>query len=523
MWIKTPKGIHHEPWIFFILGKAHFNLGIDVRLQIRHKLFFTLLLSSLVVAAGLFFFLQWSFDRGFLNYVKSQEIEQIKRLASQLTAYYAEHDNWKFMENNHPLWISTVTDNDPFSRRLQSGGPMPATAPGGAWDRPPSPERPEPGVHPFPPPDGGRIVGPRVTLFNRDKEWVIGAPPDRAGDTSMHPLEYNGIIIGYLGIKPLQELSYSGDLLFVEEQKESFVLVTLIMVVFSLLLAFPLTNHLLRPIKALTVGTNRLIAGVFKTRIPVASGDELGRLSEHFNILAMTLEKNEEARRQWVADISHELRTPLTVLRGEVEAILDGVRKLEPKNIEGLHGEILHLQRLVGDLYELSMSDIGALNYKRTDLNPIGILEGALEMYEPRFSAKGLAILPDLPGDFDSSILGDPDRLQQLFTNLLENSLRYTDTPGRLEIRIVETTEGIQVTFQDSSPGVGETQLPRLFERLYRLDSSRNRKSGGAGLGLAICKNIVEAHQGTIEAHHSPLGGLKITIDLPSRHDKVFS
>jgi len=487
-----------------------------VRLQIRHKLFFTLLLSSVAVATGLLFFLQWSFDRGFLNYVKSQELEQIQRLAVQLTEHYAEHKNWKFMENNDHLWMRTVTANDPFFRRLHNGDNKPALPQDGEGKRLPDPsDRPERALHPILPPDGGRIFGPRIALFDSDKKWVVGGPPGQTGIFSMHPFEYKGIIIGYLGLMPLQELSYSGDLLFVEQQKESFVLVTLIMVVFSLLLAYPLTSHLLRPIKALSAGTDRLIAGAFKTRIVVASGDELGRLSEHFNILAMTLEKNEEARRQWVADISHELRTPLAVLRGEVEAMQDGVRKLEPKNIEGLHGEILHLERLVGDLYELSMSDIGALNYKRTAVSPIGILQGALEMYEPRFTAKGLAILPDMLSDFDSSMSGDPDRLQQLFTNLLENSLRYTDAPGRLEIRIAETKERMHITFQDSKPGVGETQLPKLFDRLFRLDSSRNRRSGGAGLGLAICKNIVEAHQGSIEAQQSPLGGLKITIDLP--------
>ncbi|SHO49931.1 ATP-binding protein [Desulfopila aestuarii] len=514
--MQTPKGIHHRPWIFLFLGKTHLNLGIDVRLQIRHKLFLTLLITSVAVAAVLFFFLQWSFDRGFLNYVKNQEIEQIQRLASKLTLYYAEHENWKFMENNHKLWVRTVTESDPLSRRLHNSGPVRALpAIGKEKGAPDRRMRPESSLHPAPPPNDGKIFGPRVALFDSNKKWMIGGPPGGVDNFVMHPFQYKGNIIGYLGLMPLQELSDSGDLRFVEQQKESFVLVTLIMVVFSLLLAYPLTSHLLRPIKALSAGTDKLIAGVFKTRIGVSSGDELGRLSEHFNILAMTLEKNEEARRQWVADISHELRTPLAVLRGEVEAMQDGVRKLEPKNIEGLHGEILHLERLVGDLYELSMSDIGALNYKRTDLNPLGILQGTLEMFETRFSNKGLVILPYLLSDFDRSMLGDPDRLQQLFTNLLENSLRYTDAPGRLEIRMVATKEGIQITFEDSKPGVGDKQLPKLFDRLYRLDSSRNRKSGGAGLGLAICKNIAEAHQGSIAAYPSPLGGLKITIDLP--------
>lgn len=488
-----------------------------MRLKIRHKLFFTLLLTSVVVATGLYFFLQWSFDRGFLNYVRSQEKEQLDRLASLLTDSYEQHGSWRFLEGNFPLWMSLVAGADPFLRRLHSEGLQP----------------PEPRMPPLPPRDQGsfdrspppprelRIMGPRVILFDRNKNRIIGGPGGPGGpmggteNVFMQPFLYKGDIVGYLGLVPLMELSYAGDLLFVEQQKESFTLVTLIMVVCSLLLAYPLTSHLLRPIKALTAGTNTLIAGAFRTRISVSSGDELGRLSEHFNILAMTLEKNEQARRQWVADISHELRTPLAVLRGEVEAMQDGIRKPEPRALDGLHGEIMHLERLVNDLYELSMSDIGALNYRKTMVDPIGILQGALEGYEQRFAGKHMGLQAEFALGCGCTLLGDPDRLQQLFINLLENSLRYTDEPGKLKVLAETCREELKITFQDSGPGVSEEQLPRLFDRFYRTDISRNRQRGGAGLGLSICRNIVEAHQGTIKAHHSPEGGLQIVITLP--------
>ena len=160
------------------------------------------------------------------------------------------------------------------------------------------------------------------------------------------------------------------DLLFVEQQTKSFGIIAIIMLGISILLTFPITIHLLRPIKNLTQGTRDLIGGKYATRIPVVAKDELGLLSKDFNILAMTLDKNETARRQWIADISHELRTPLAVLRGEVEALQDGIREITSENIEPVHGEILHLQRLVNDLYELTMSDIGALTYKKVPMDP---------------------------------------------------------------------------------------------------------------------------------------------------------
>lgn len=470
-----------------------------MKLKIQHKLFFTLLLTSTVVATGLFLFLQWSFDRGFLNYVKSQELIQLDQLAEQLASYYAEQNDWQFIAENDPLWLR-------IHRELFSPSP-------GGGPPPPHHKREQ-----FsPPPRDRRGIGPRIVLYNADKQWVVGGPAGHKGNLSLRPISHQNTVIGYLGLIPVTELSYSGDLLFVEQQTEMFGLVTLIMVAVSMLLTFPVTYHLLRPIKELSTGTRKLIGGQFKTRIPVSTGDELGRLSADFNMLAMTLEKNEKARQQWVADISHELRTPLSVLRGEVEALQDGIRKPGPQALDPIHYEIMHLERLVNDLYELTMSDIGALTYKKIEVDPVGILKESLELFENRLNDKGLVLGTTIPADFPHFFLADPDRLQQLFTNILENSLRYTDAPGKLEVSVKSDKESITIYFQDSAPGVEPAQLPKLFDRLFRVDPSRNRAKRGAGLGLAICKNIVEAHQGTISAHNSPHGGLAFKINFPLR------
>ncbi len=479
-----------------------------MKIRIRHKLFATLLLTSVIVAVGLFFFLQWNFDRGFLNYVKSQELEQLDRLGMQLIGYYSKNGSWQFIAQNHPLWQKIHRDTSPISEVDERSGHevrngFPADLP-----------LPPPGMLP---PRAPRDLGPRIVLFDADRKWVIGGPPDdtRRNNLTMRPITVAGNLIGYLGLIPFKELSHSGDLLFVEQQTESFVLITIVMVGLSLLLTFPVTIHLLRPINSLTEGTRQLIAGQLKTRISVTTGDELGRLSDDFNILAMTLEKNEKNRRLWVADISHELRTPLAVLRGEIEAVQDGIRQPDPETMAALHGEIIHLERMVNDLYELSMSDIGALNYKRVEVDPAGILAGTIELFEQRVGQKGLELITDLDMDDSCSLLGDPDRLHQLFTNLLENSLRYTDSPGKIVVKVEVDKGMVCICIQDSSPGVSPGQLPKLFDRLYRGEGSRNRATGGAGLGLAICKNIVDAHQGRIEADSSPLGGVMVKIQLP--------
>ncbi len=501
------RGAPYSSALYFEEG-IKLNKRTSVKIRIRHKLFATLLLTSVIVAVGIFFFLQWSFDRGFLNYVKSQELEQLDRLAVQLTGYYSQNGSWQFIAQNHPLWHKIHRDTSPLPQAEERGGREVEEAV--PMHRPPLP-------HDLLPPRAPRDLGPRIVLFDVEKNWIIGGPPDgtERSNLTMRPITYKGKAIGYLGWIPFTELSHSGDLLFVEQQTESFVLITIVMVGLSLLLTFPVTIHLLRPINSLIEGTRQLIAGHFKTRISVTTGDELGRLSDDFNILAMTLEKNEKNRQRWVADISHELRTPLAVLRGEIEAVQDGIRQPEPDTMAALHGEIIHLERMVNDLYELSMSDIGALNYKRVEVNPAGILAGTIELFEQRVSQKGLELITELESDDSCSLLGDPDRLHQLFTNLLENSLRYTDAPGKIAIKVELEKNMVSIHFQDSSPGVSPAQLPRLFDRLYRGEGSRNRATGGAGLGLAICKNIVDAHQGHIEADSSSLGGVLVKIQLP--------
>ena len=471
-----------------------------MKLRIRHKLFLSTLLASTIMAGGLFFFLQWSFDRGFIRYVNNQELAQLNAMADKLPEYYSLEHGWNELRHNHRLWIHIQRDiffniiRESIDKEHFAGPPR---------QPPPSPMGPD-------------RLGKRIVLLDAAKQRVIGGPPELMPELTTIPIVSEKTTIGYLGLLPVSKISAAGDLLFIQQQKESFALVALMMLGISILLTFPVTVHLLRPINHLSEGTRKLIGGKFVTRIPVTSGDELGQLSERFNILAMTLEKNEKARQRWIADISHELRTPLAVLRGEMEALLDGVRKTGPETLEPLHGEVLHMQRLVNDLYELSMSDIGALTYRKVPVAPLGILDGTVELLEKRYAEKGLELRFELPEGTPRSLLGDPDRLQQLFTNLLENSLRYTDSPGMLEILTAESEEGITISFQDTAPGVTTDQLPLLFDRLYRTDPSRHRANMGAGLGLAICTNIVEAHQGKISSYASPHGGLGIKIELPA-------
>ncbi len=243
--------------------------------------------------------------------------------------------------------------------------------------------------------------------------------------------------------------------------------------------------------------------------------DEVGQLARDFNQLAFALERNERMRREFMASISHELRTPLAVLRGELEALEDGVRALDAMSLRSLQQEVGLLNKLVADLYELSLADVGALTYRKSPVDLIELLQLSLAGAAGRCRERGLSLEMTVP-ERTRPVLADAGRLQQLFGNLLENSLRYTDSGGRLRIEVVQDGAGIGVDWMDSGPGVPDAELSRLFERFYRAEASRRRASGGSGLGLAICRSIAEAHGGTLEARRSPLGGLWLHLQLPT-------
>jgi two-component system sensor histidine kinase BaeS len=268
-------------------------------------------------------------------------------------------------------------------------------------------------------------------------------------------------------------------------------------------------------LQRVTQGARRLAAGDFSARV-TAGGGEIGALAHDFNRLALALEQASQARRQWIADISHELRTPLAILRGEIHALEDGIRPYTPAAIASLRVETERLGALIDDLYQLALADVGALAYRFEPLDLGELLREAAAAHAALLRERGLDLQLQLP-DEAMPIDGDAQRLSQLWSNLFANAARYSDPGGRVRVQAQRLPKSWTIHVDDTPPGVAQADLPRLFERLFRGDASRSRSrsGGGAGLGLAICKSIVTAHAGSIEAAPSPLGGLRISVYLP--------
>jgi two-component system sensor histidine kinase BaeS len=476
-----------------------------MQFSITYKLLLSFFIATTVAVGSMLVLMKWSFDRGFLQYVNTVEKEAQNILLETLVEEYRIQGNWDFLRDNHRRWselvFSSFMTTPTVKGRMTREGMSTDLRPRSDVDQDKSPRR--------------RFrYEPRTILLDKDRSVIAGYV--RNINTFVQiPIKSGNDTVGYLGIFPVTGLYDMHDLRFTREQGRAFSMIALVVVVILTLITLPLSRHLVKPIKSITAATRELASGKYDVRIADDYNDELGLLTRDFNILAKTLEKNESARRQWIADISHELRTPLSILRGEIESIQDGIREPTPERMASLHSEVLNLSRLINDLYELSLSDIGALSYHKKSTNMVNVLESAIKSMEEDFAEAGIRLDKQLGPHNKIRIFADVERLRQLFTNLLTNSLRYTDCGGELHIVIKTGMNKVIIDFLDSAPGVSDVDLPRLFERLYRIDPSRNRQHGGAGLGLSICRNIVDAHEGVITARASPLGGLWISIELP--------
>lgn len=494
-----------------------------IRLTIHRKVFLATL--ALVAATALLLVLatRWNLEQGFARYSAAVEIARLGWLVDKVERAYAERGGWEFLQEDPQAWRrlqrpSNRGEQGPPGGALEPGAPRPPPPPPRDW-APEQADNPPPRFRPPPPPRPGQApandpfnIAPRLALFDAAGRQLAGH--GREADAS-RPILHQGQVVGQLTLQAAPASASILDTGFLASQTRNLLLSGLIALVLALLAAWWLVRHLLAPVKDLTSGARAIAGGCLTARIPVRRADELGELAADFNAMAEQLARAEEARRAWVADTSHELRTPLAVLRAEIEALQDGVRQPDEATLARLHRQVLQLAKLVDDLR--STLDGNAMDSRLVlaPLQPLALLNETVGAFRSRYAAAGLRIKWAAPKDGGWTLDGDGDRLRQVFVNLLENTLRYTAEGGSLRIAAGVKGARLCLAFDDSVPAPPRDALPRLFDRFYRAEPSRNREHGGSGLGLSICKAIIEAHGGNITAGLSDLGGLAIRIELP--------
>ncbi len=473
-----------------------------MKLNVTQRVFVAILAANALIVLCMFLIMQWSMDRGFLRYVNQVEQNRMERLATRLGRAYETAGSW------HSLLDTPGAISRCIGETVMEDPPPPP--------RDTKQELAPPDGHP----PGHRFfrMERRIVILDATRTLLYGTN-NPAEMNNFRPITGNGMLIGYLGLAPNKFISDTHQIKFVKDQKGVFALTASAMLLIAALISFPLARLLVRPLKKLAAATGHLSTGKYDVRVSVDSDDEFGHLSRDFNALAHSLDRNEQSRRQFVADISHELRTPLAILGGEIEAIQDGIQELSLESVSSLQVEVFRLNRLVDDLYQLALSDVGALTYRKSTINLTELLQEAIDRAYPQLAQHSLTLTHRLPRQ-PIMAHADPERLTQLFDNIIGNSGKYTDPDGMIGVSLESRDGAAIIEIADSAPGVSNEERHKLFDRLYRVEGSRNRSTGGAGLGLAICRNIVEAHEGAIEALHSPLGGVLIRITLPHIQDR---
>jgi len=474
--------------------------------KIQTKLIAALMTAGVLLVVAMLLLIRWAVNEGMLEYVNQKQQQKLQPAVAHLAEVYRSDGGWQALRENPSLLRSIMMDNyaglagnqsrrmsrtnriERMQRRQQTYGNI-------------SPRK-----------HSSLERKPIATLFDQERKPLVGIL--KYQDAASLVIKADDKIVGWLGVPKLLQISEGFELQFVEQQHKVITYIALIIFVVGVLIAIPLARHFIVPIKHIVNTTFDLTQGKYGKKKLLVRKDELGELAKYINDLSFKLKSIEDSRKHWLANISHELRTPVTILRGELEAIVDGIRKANKDNVRAAHTEVIHLQKLIEDLHELTIADIGALQYQKTDVNFNSLLSFICDTHIRMIERCALQLKVDIP-DTPVVLWADPNRLLQLFNNLLNNCEKYCNKGSTIGIRCLHSDGYVTIIVEDSSQGVPDNELGRLFDHLHRVEQSRSRNIGGSGLGLAICKKIVEAHDGEIHAEKSSLGGLAIVSKFP--------
>ncbi len=420
-----------------------------------------------------------SFDNKFLFFAKENAEK-----------FYAEHGSWELLKSNQSYWESFFPK--PEIDRIDSKfhfrkDEFPASA---------------------------DFLISRSGLLDKNGVLIAGT-----GKHSKHiltkKLTHNKELIGYIFLERPDKFPNPVVHDVIENIFKLLAFMGVIALMVSGVAAFFISRHFLKPVLDLINATHKIASKDFSSRVSTKRRDELGLLSEDFNTMSERLSHYEEMRKQWISDIAHELRTPLSVLQAEIEALQDNIRPTTPEALERLHKEVKYLTKTVNNLHTISVAESRGLMMTVELVKPLEILKNTLLGFAEKMNRKQLSFQVDFDNSEAALIEADAYLLKQVFTNIIENSIRYTDASGKIHVQSFLKNNWLFLVFDDSPPGVPEELMEKIFDRLFRVDSSRSREFGGSGLGLSICKTHVESMKGLIKAGSSPLGGLRITVEFP--------
>jgi len=339
--------------------------------------------------------------------------------------------------------------------------------------------------------------------------------PASSAFTVSRPVTQDGTPVATVTVRPLATASLTPEETALEGSLNRLHLAAgAISAAAALVLAFVIAQMLARPLRRIRDGANRIAAGDLDTRVEPTGGPELAAVSDALNRLARTLQREEELRKENVANVAHEFRTPVSGLLSRIEAAQDGVLEDEEENLAAMHTEALRLTRLLDDLSQLAEAQRPDVALRKQEVDLAEVAMRIVDALRPQFEEKGVELSVDTE---PAAMTGDADRLGQVVSNLLSNALRYTDRGGFVEVGVHVTGSVVSLEVRDTGIGIAPADQERIFDRFWRAEKSRSRSTGGAGIGLAIVRELVLAHDGTVQVTSAVGVGSRFTVTFPAR------
>ena len=368
-------------------------------------------------------------------------------------------------------------------------------------------------------------VPERLLLADREGRAIVDTTPSpelvdgiRGDREHGVPVVIGGEAAAWLWVGSMIDSSFSPlQAQFLQSLRLAVVLSALVVALVAMVLGSVFLSGVTRPLRELTVAAHTIASGSLSVAIPEGGRDEVGTLAEGFRTMRAALEDSQSQRERVFRDIAHELRTPVTLLRGEIEAMLDGVYEISAESVRSLHEEIGILDRLVSDIRSISTMDGADFLLVREPTDIAALVDRISAAFQKEAAAKGIEIETQFSGPLPA-VAADRGRLSQVFANLVLNALRHSLTASRIMLSAEPYgpgPDGVEVRVSDNGRGIPEEHLGHVFDRFYRIHPARSRATGGSGLGLAIARQIVEAHGGSITAAGNPEGGLQVAVRLP--------
>ncbi|MEM7033885.1 MAG: ATP-binding protein [Chloroflexota bacterium] len=459
--------------------------------SIRIKLIYAFLAIALLTALSIYLLARLTTSTRLRQLILEQQITEIQ---AEVANWYTVEQGWEGFDAYYASLHPTLNDR-------------PADAPAGA---------------PPPPQGERRAVPPQIGVITADQVTLVGTFATEVGEAfpDVHmifalPVEVDDEVVAYVVRDDEAGVSLAAEeQIYLRNTNLTLSIASVGGIGLALLMGLGLARILVRPIQDLTNATQAMAQGNLEQKVPIRSDDELGQLAKTFNQMSRDLAQATAARRQMTADIAHDLGTPLQVISGYVESMVDGTLEPTQERIGFISTEIEHLRRLINDLDLLSQTDSQSLNLQLQTINPATLLQQAAQSFTPLAIGEGIQLATDISADLPS-IYADQERLMQVMGNLLSNSLRYNANGQKIIIVGKQKDNKVLIEVKDNGSGISAEDLPHIFDRFYRADSSRT-EGGKMGLGLAISKALVEEMDGTIVAESLGIGsGTTIRILLP--------